>query len=67
YALAMVGMMPFGNLFAGTLANSFGATNALIICGVLSIFGAVWFSAQLPSVSRWIDRETKSLQIPASP
>ena len=67
YALAMVGMMPFGNLFAGTLANSFGATNALIICGILSILGAVWFSAQLPSVSRWIARETKSAQIPVVP
>jgi len=67
YALAMVGMMPFGNLFAGTLANSFGPTNALIICGILSILGAVWFSAQLPSVSRWIARETKSAQIPVVP
>ncbi|MEH2358877.1 MFS transporter [Nostoc sp.] len=56
YALAMVGMMPFGNLLAGTLAHNFGATNALIVCGNLSILGALWFSAQLPAVSRWIDR-----------
>ncbi|ABA19733.1 conserved hypothetical protein [Trichormus variabilis ATCC 29413] len=56
YALAMVGTMPFGNLFAGTLADNFGATNALIVCGSLSISGALWFSSQLPAVSRWIAR-----------
>lgn len=56
YALAMVGTMPFGNLFAGTLADNFGATNALIVCGSLSILGALWFSTQLPTVSRWIER-----------
>jgi len=56
YALAMVGMMPFGNLFAGTLADNFGATNALIICGSLSILGALWFSTQLPEVSRWTNQ-----------
>ncbi len=56
YALAMVGTMPFGNLFAGTLADHFGAANALIICGSLIILGALWFSAQLPEVSRWIEQ-----------
>jgi MFS family permease len=56
YALAMVGTMPFGNLLAGTLADNFGATNALIVCGSLSLLGALWFSTQLPAVSRWIAR-----------
>ncbi|WP_199784751.1 MFS transporter [Nostoc sp. 'Lobaria pulmonaria (5183) cyanobiont'] len=56
YALAMVGMMPFGNLLTGTLAHNFGATNALIACGSLSILGALSFYAQLPAVSRWIGR-----------
>ncbi|AUB35094.1 putative arabinose efflux permease, MFS family [Nostoc flagelliforme CCNUN1] len=56
YALAMVGTTPFGNLLAGTLADNFGATNALIVCGSLIILGAFWFSAQLPAVSRWIAR-----------
>ncbi|MBR8836403.1 MAG: MFS transporter [Stigonema ocellatum SAG 48.90 = DSM 106950] len=56
YALAMVGTMPFGNLFAGTLADNFGATNALIVCGSLSILGALWFSTQLPAVSRWTNQ-----------
>ncbi len=56
YALAMVGTMPFGNLLAGTLADKFGATNALIVCGSLSILGVLWFSTQLPAVKRWINR-----------
>ncbi len=56
YALAMVGTMPFGNLFAGTLADNFGATNALIISGSLSVLGALWFSTQLPEVSRCTNR-----------
>lgn len=58
YALAMVGTMPFGNLLAGTLADKFGATNALIVCASLIIFGALWFSAQLSVVRRWIACET---------
>ena len=57
YALAMVGTTPFGNLLAGTLAHNFGATNALIVCGSLIILGALWFSAQLPGVGRWIAGE----------
>jgi MFS family permease len=56
YALATVSTIPFGNLLAGTLADKFGATNALIVCGSLSILGALWFSTQLSTVRRWIDR-----------
>ncbi|MBD2214784.1 MFS transporter [Nostoc linckia FACHB-104] len=56
YALATVGTIPFGNLLAGTLADKFGATHALIVCGSISILGALWFSTQLATVKRWIDR-----------
>ncbi|MBH8574061.1 MFS transporter [Nostocaceae cyanobacterium CENA369] len=56
YALATVSTIPFGNLLAGTLADKFGATNALIVCGSLSISSALWFSTQLPTIRRWIDR-----------
>ncbi|MBL1203259.1 MAG: MFS transporter [Nostoc sp. GBBB01] len=63
YALAMVGMMPFGNLLAGTLADNFGATNALIVCGSMSILGSLWFSTQLPAVSRWIASHTSRFSL----
>ncbi|BAZ02553.1 hypothetical protein NIES37_65660 [Tolypothrix tenuis PCC 7101] len=56
YALATVGTIPFGNLLAGTLADKFGATHALIVCGSISILGALWFSTQLATVRRWIER-----------
>lgn len=57
YALAMVGMMPFGNLLAGSLAQLMGAPTALIICGGTCILGSMWFSSQVTQVSRWIKRE----------
>ncbi|MBV9388171.1 MAG: MFS transporter [Chroococcidiopsidaceae cyanobacterium CP_BM_ER_R8_30] len=62
YALAMVGMMPFGNLLAGSLAQMMGAPNALMICGSICILGSVWFSSQVPLVRCWIKRETHSPQ-----
>jgi MFS family permease len=60
YALAMVGMMPFGNLLAGTLAQTITAPGALIFCGTASILGSVWFSAQMSQVTHWIQRGTSS-------
>lgn len=62
YALAMVGMMPFGNLLAGTLAQAVGAPGALMICGCACILGAIWFSSQVPLVTHWIKRETNNPQ-----
>lgn len=58
YALALVGMLPFGNLLAGSLAQMLGAPNALIVCGSICILGSVWFASQEPMVTRWIKRET---------
>ncbi len=54
YALAMVGMLPFGNLLAGSLAHLLGAPSALFVCGNVCILGALWFSTQRSSVTRWI-------------
>lgn len=62
YALAMVGMMPFGNLLAGTLAQTVGAPNALILCGFVCILGAIWFSSQVSRVTHWIKREINDPQ-----
>ncbi len=57
YALAMVGVLPFGNLLAGSLAQILGAPFALMVCGSVCILGSVWFSSQVPLVTRWIERE----------
>lgn len=57
YALAMVGMMPFGNLLAGSLAQWLGAPLALTVCGSICILGAILYSYQVAQIRRWIQRE----------
>ncbi|MBW4444650.1 MAG: MFS transporter [Plectolyngbya sp. WJT66-NPBG17] len=56
YALALIGMLPLSNLFAGTLTQAIGAPDALIVCGILCIVGSVNFVRHLPQLSRWIAR-----------
>jgi MFS family permease len=41
YAMAFMGMMPFGSLIAGALASRIGAPNALLISGAACVAGAV--------------------------
>lgn len=48
YAVAFMGMAPFGSLLAGSLAQRIGATHTLLIGGVCCIFGSVLFAAKLP-------------------
>ncbi|MGI0492473.1 MFS transporter [Alkalinema pantanalense CENA528] len=60
YALAMVGMMPFGNLIAGGMAQAMNAPMALMICGAVCILGAIWFSSQISQITVWIKTELKS-------
>ena len=62
YALAMVGMMPFGNLLAGSLAQLMSAPNALIVCGSACIAGSVWFFHQKHLVTHWIKQEISTPQ-----
>ena len=50
YTMAFFGVIPFGNLFAGGLANYIGAPNTLILSGVICILGSIYFSRQLPSL-----------------
>ncbi|HAX76361.1 MAG TPA: MFS transporter [Cyanobacteria bacterium UBA11372] len=50
YTMAFFGVIPFGNLFAGGLANYIGAPNTLILSGVICILGSIYFARQLPSL-----------------
>jgi len=50
YALAFMGMAPFGSLLAGWIANRVGAPHTIILSGVLSIFGAMAFLTRLPEL-----------------
>jgi MFS family permease len=47
YSMAFQGMAPFGSLLAGYAASRIGAPRTVILCGVLCIAGAAWFSSQL--------------------
>jgi MFS family permease len=52
YTMAFMGMVPFGSLLAGTLANYIGAPNTVMIGGVACILGSVLFAKKLPSLRR---------------
>ncbi|MGC2210353.1 MAG: MFS transporter, partial [Candidatus Korobacteraceae bacterium] len=44
YAMAFVGMMPFGSLLAGAMANAIGAPLTVIVNGSVVIAAALWFT-----------------------
>lgn len=50
YTMAFFGVLPFGNLFAGALAERIGAPNTLVIAGVFCILGSAIFVRQLPAL-----------------
>lgn len=52
YATAFIGMVPLGNLFAGTLASFIGAPNTLIISGTACIIGSLLFALKLPEIRK---------------
>jgi MFS family permease len=52
YSLSFMGVLPFGSLIFGALADSFGAPATVIVGGALCIAVATWFSMQLKHVRR---------------
>jgi MFS family permease len=54
YAMAFFGMVPFGSLFAGSLAHMIGAPATLIIGGIICIFGSVLFACNLSSFRKLV-------------
>jgi len=50
YAMAFMGMAPFGSLFAGSLAHIISAQGTVFLSGLACIGGAIVFSWQLPSI-----------------
>jgi len=52
FTMALLGMFPFGNLFAGILAERIGAPNTLIIGGIFCILGSFLFARYLPKIRR---------------
>jgi MFS family permease len=54
YTMAFMGMVPFGSLFAGSLASAIGAPGTTMIGGILCIFGSFLFAKKLPSLRKMV-------------
>jgi MFS family permease len=54
FLMAYAGMMPFGSLFGGFMADRFGAPLTLECGGVICCIGALVFLRALPDISREI-------------
>ena len=52
YAMAFMGMAPFGSLIAGSLASKIGAPNTLIIGGTCCLIGSAVFARRLPKLRK---------------
>jgi MFS family permease len=48
FTMSFLGMIPFGNLLGGFLAERIGAPNTLIIDGIICIIGSIFFARELP-------------------
>jgi MFS family permease len=54
FAVAVMGMAPFGSLLAGTVANFIGAPRTMAFAGIISVATAVGFRFHLPSLRPFI-------------
>jgi MFS family permease len=54
YTMSFLGVVPFGNLLGGTLADRIGVTPTLIFAGVACLLGSLYFSRQLPALSKTV-------------
>ncbi len=50
FSMAFFGMIPFGSLLAGSLANKIGAPATIMISGITCILGALIFAIKLPTI-----------------
>lgn len=50
YAMAIMGMAPFGSLLAGAIASRIGAPLTIAGCGVICLLGAGAFARKLPAL-----------------
>ena len=52
YAMAFLGMVPFGSLLAGYLAARIGAPRTMTVNGAVCLIGCLWFARRLPEIRR---------------
>jgi MFS family permease len=54
YAMAFMGMAPFGSLLAGSLASKIGAPTTLTISGLACVVGSLLFLTKLPLIRKLV-------------
>jgi MFS family permease len=54
YAVAFVGMAPFGSLLAGISAHAIGAPLTVMLSGACCVAGAIWFATQVRMIRKLI-------------
>jgi MFS family permease len=54
YTMAFMGMVPFGSLFAGSLASAIGAPETVMVGGISCILGSALFAKKLPVIRRMV-------------
>jgi MFS family permease len=52
YAMAFMGMAPFGSLLAGSLATTIGVRWTLTLDGMICVVGALLFARDLPAIRK---------------
>jgi MFS family permease len=52
YTMSFLGIVPFGSLLGGSIADRIGAPNTLIIAGSACLLGSIFFSRQLPALKK---------------
>jgi MFS family permease len=58
HVMMFMGMLPFGSIIAGSVAEKLGAPLALSVGGVTCLVGAVLFSTRLPSLQITVSRSS---------
>jgi len=54
FTMSFLGILPFGSLLGGALAQHIGASNTLILDGIACILGYIVFTKQLPTLRRMV-------------
>jgi MFS family permease len=52
YTMSFLGIVPFGSLLGGAIADRIGAPTTLTIAGSACILGSIFFSRQLPALKK---------------
>ena len=64
YTASFLGIVPFGALLAGMLADRIGATRTVLVGGVICVIAALAMARQLPKLRQHMQPMYARLKIP---